>query len=51
MEGGSLGLEDGSELGSPGGRVSGEDYEGLEVYAHGGVSNGKYSGNLGGNIL
>ena len=49
--GGSLGSEDVSELGYPIGRVSGEDSEGLEVCATGDVSNGKSSGNLGGNPL
>ena len=47
----SLGSEYESDLGSPGGRVSGDFSEGLEVCAPGGITSGKYSGNIGGNSL
>ena len=42
-----LGSEDGSELGSPGGRFSGKDPEGLKICAPGCVPNGDSCGNLG----
>ena len=43
----SLGSEDETGLGSHGGRVSGEESEGIEVCNTGGVSNVNYGGNIG----
>ena len=47
----SLDSEDGAELGYPGGRISGEESEGIVVCDPGGVLNGKSSENLGENPL